>query len=437
MRNTDKYERLFSLLSSAVLIVLLSSVFGYIWYENYASEILIPFYRKGNWLLIVIYAVITILFFNFYNAFNVSQLRRGDIICSQIIALVCVNIITYLQVSLIGRQFMYILPIVIMTAAQIMLLTIWTLICNAINRKMFPPQKLVIVYSNQQAEEIIAKMSVRDDKYIIGKAIYTDNNFDEICSQVKEFDGVILSDVPENFRDMVINFCYLNGIRLYIYPSVSDILLRGAENLSIFDSPILHSKNYALGYGQELLKRIFDIVFSIFALLIFSPFFIIIPILIYSEDRGKIFYLQTRLTKNSKEFKVIKFRSMIENAEDDGAKLASKTDDRITKIGKFIRASRIDELPQFFNVIKGDMSLVGPRPERPEFYEEYSKICPEFNYRLKVKAGLTGYAQVTGQYLTSPRDKLKMDLMYIENYSFLRDIHILLLTIKTVIFPRG
>ena len=152
-------------------------------------------------------------------------------------------------------------------------------------------------------------------------------------------------------------------------------------------------------------------------------------------DRGPVFYKQKRLTLNGREFYVYKFRSMIVDAEKDGkARLASEEDDRITPVGKILRKFRVDEFPQLLNILKGNMSVVGPRPERPELTEEYKKEMPEFSFRLKVKAGLTGYAQVTGAYDTTPYDKLKMDLMYIENYSIRLDLQIILMTIKTMFF---
>ena len=153
-------------------------------------------------------------------------------------------------------------------------------------------------------------------------------------------------------------------------------------------------------------------------------------------DGGPVLYKQKRLTTDGKEFFVYKFRSMIVDAEKDGRpQLASEEDDRITPVGKILRKFRIDEFPQLFNILKGDMSVVGPRPERPELTEEYEKQMPEFGFRLKVKAGLTGYAQVTGVYDTTPYDKLKMDLMYIENYSIRLDLQIILMTLKTMLFP--
>ena len=171
-------------------------------------------------------------------------------------------------------------------------------------------------------------------------------------------------------------------------------------------------RNRGLSPENRFAKRLIDILFSGFALIVLSPIMIIVALLIKLYDGGPALFKQKRLTIDGKVFEVYKFRSMIVDAEKDGvARLASKNDDRITPIGKFIRAVRLDELPQLLNILKGDMSIVGPRPERPEIAEEYMKDMPEFAYRLKVKAGLTGYAQILGKYNTTPRDKLLLDCL--------------------------
>ena len=181
------------------------------------------------------------------------------------------------------------------------------------------------------------------------------------------------------------------------------------------------------------IKRLLDIVISAVALVVLSPIFIVTAIAIKATDHGPVFYKQIRLTKDGKEFGILKFRSMRVDAEKDGvARLATKNDSRITPVGKVIRATRIDELPQLLNIFKGDMSVVGPRPERPEIAKEYEESIPEFAYRLKVKAGLTGYAQIYGKYNTTAYDKLKLDLMYIESYSILEDLKLILATFKIV-----
>ena len=203
--------------------------------------------------------------------------------------------------------------------------------------------------------------------------------------------------------------------------------------LAVFDTPLVLANNSPLSISERIVKRAFDIFLSALGLIVLSPLMVLVSLAIFLYDRGPVFYRQTRYTKNGKTFKILKFRSMIPNAEKDGvARLAADKDDRITPVGKFIRACRLDELPQFFNILAGDMSFVGPRPERPEIADEYVKELPEFAFRLKVKAGLTGYAQIFGKYNTTSYDKLKLDMIYVENCSLLMDLKLFLLTLKVI-----
>ena len=218
--------------------------------------------------------------------------------------------------------------------------------------------------------------------------------------------------------------------RAYVTPKLSDLIILGAGQNTLFDSPLLVTKIKGLKWEQAVFKRLLDIIIALILCVptIFITILVAIGDLIW--DRGPIFYLQPRITQNGKKFKIIKFRSMKVDSEKQGAQLAKKDDDRITKVGRVLRATHLDELPQVFNILIGQMSVVGPRPERPEIAEEYLADIPEFKFRLKVKAGLTGYAQVYGKYNTTPYDKLKLDLYYIQNYSFWRDLQLLMMTFK-------
>ena len=181
---------------------------------------------------------------------------------------------------------------------------------------------------------------------------------------------------------------------------------------------------------QRAIKRLMDIVCSLLALIVFSPLFLVVSLAIKLGDGGPVFYKQKRCTRDLKTFDILKFRSMVVDAEKDGPQPAVDNDSRITKVGKIIRTLRIDELPQIINILKGDMSIVGPRPERIEHVEKYSEEIPEFVCRYKVKGGLTGYAQVYGKYNTSAYNKLKMDLIYIQNYSLAMDFKLILMTVR-------
>ena len=237
-------------------------------------------------------------------------------------------------------------------------------------------------------------------------------------------------------RTPLIKFCYGRSIRVYLLPKITDVILMGAEELHVFDSPMLLTREYSLCLEQRFVKRTIDIVCALILLLLTAPFMAVTAVAIKLYDGGPVLYRQVRCTLNQRQFHILKFRSMRTDAEKDGvARLASKNDSRITPIGSVIRKCRIDELPQLFNILKGDMSFIGPRPERPEIIAQYVEVMPEFVFRMKVKAGLAGFAQVYGKYNTSPYDKLKLDLTYIENYSVWLDVKLMLLTLKILFWP--
>jgi len=277
------------------------------------------------------------------------------------------------------------------------------------------------------------KMDSRKDKYNIRKLISVDEGYEAVIEEIPKHDAVILNDVPAEMRNDILKYCYQHRVRTYVAPKLTDVMVRGAKDITLFDTPLLLVKGTGLTPAQRVAKRAMDIVLGTLALLLASPFMAVVAIAIKVEDRGPVFFKQKRMTRNGREFEILKFRSMIVDAEKySGAVLAAEDDPRITKVGKFIRATRLDELPQIINIVKGDMSIVGPRPEREVIADEYYKDLPEFAYRLKVRGGLTGYAQIYGKYNTSAYDKLRLDLMYIENYSLLLDIKLIILTLRII-----
>ena len=259
---------------------------------------------------------------------------------------------------------------------------------------------------------------------------------EELFDYMKNLDAVFLCGVPSDYRNEVVKHCIATGKVAYVKPKISDTIIRGGRTIQLMNIPVYRCKRSDASLIYTFIKRVGDIVISAVGLVVLSPVILITAICIKSEDGGPVFYKQKRLTLNGKEFDVIKFRSMRVDAEKDGkARLAAEDDDRITKVGKIIRKCRIDEIPQILNILSGSMSIVGPRPERPEIMEEYKDSLPEFALRLQVKAGLTGYAQVYGKYNTPPYDKVQMDLMYVANQSLFEDFRLILMTIKIMLTP--
>lgn len=439
MKNKEEYKRVLKLLFSFVLISGLCSIYAFIWIEYYNAYIIQnPFFRRGNWVIVLLYGVLLIFFLNMYGGFKIGYLKNGNLIYSQIISVVIVNTITYVQIAVIDKRFVNPAYMLSMTVVDILIICIWTFVFEQFYKNIFPPRKMLFVAGDRQDYHLKNKMNSREDKYEISKIISYHDGMVQLKTVIDNYDGVIVGDIPSHERNEIFKYCFDIKQRIYIVPKISDILLRSSDELNLFDTPLLLSRNTGLSIEQQWLKRLEDIFVSITLLIIFLPFFLILSIAIKLTDGGPIFYRQERWTKDGKTFMIYKFRSMIQNAEKlSGIRLASEKDERILPIGKILRKTRLDELPQLWNVLKGDMSMVGPRPERPSLAREIEKDIPEFRYRLKVKAGLTGYAQIYGKYNTMAYDKLKLDLIYIRKYSILLDFKLMIMTPKIMLMKES
>lgn len=433
MEKREQYKRIIMFLSSVLILALETAIFAYVWYSCYARTGAIGrTFVRGNWVIIGQYALMLFFFYKIYGGFKVGYLRVFEVMYSQILSIICVNIITYLQLSLVGRWKFgtNLIPLCNMTVIDVIIVVIWVVFMRWIYARIYPPRKMLLIYGDKNPRDLIRKISSREDKYNICEMIHLSWGEKVIKEKIRAYPAVILGDIPSHERNLFLKYCFEQDIRCYSIPKLSDIMLMSSDSIHLFDTTLMLSRNRRLTAEQLFVKRAMDIIFSLLGLILASPFMLVIAILIKAYDGGPVFYKQERLTKDKRIFHIYKFRSMKVESEKDGARLARKADDRITPVGKILRNIHFDELPQIFNILKGDMSLVGPRPERPEIAEQYAKEIPEFDYRLKVKAGLTGYAQVYGKYNTTPYDKLKLDLTYIENYSVIMDIKLLMLTFK-------
>lgn len=425
-------------MSSAAIVAMEAGIYGFVWVTYYNRLLEFPFWRRGNWLMIAVYAVLLIFFEQMYGGFKVGFYKKWNVIYSQILALVIVNVITYLQIALIDKRFHSLTLMGGILVTEIIVAVIWAFAFQFIYSRLFPRRHMLLVYGERPIFHLMQKISTREDKYQICNIIHYEEGVDEIMRLADQYDAIIIGDIPAHERNQLLKRCFGQGLRTYTVPKISDIINRSSDDLNLFDTPLLLSRNEDLKIEQLFAKRMMDVVCSFLGLLISSPFFLIIAFLIKATDRGPVFYKQIRLTRNGKEFEIYKFRTMIQDAEKDGhARLASEHDDRILPVGRFLRATRLDELPQLINVLKGEMSMVGPRPERPELAAEIEKELPEFPYRLKVKAGLTGYAQIYGKYNTTAYDKLKLDLTYIRNYSFFLDLKLMIMTPKIMLMKES
>lgn len=437
MYKRDQYKRLIMYINTVAILVMQTAIFAMVWYHFYADDqkVLIKvFFRRGNYVVIGLYALMVFFFYKLYGGLRVGYQRVFDVLFSQIMSVLCVNAVTYLQLCLIGRwRFLdNMRPVIGMTAVDLGVTIGWVFLSRWIYLKIFPPRELLLVTGQYSSDALIRKFASRKDKYAIREIISYREDLERIKERVLCYNGVILADIPSETRNHLLKFCFANDIRCYSVPKITDIMIMSAASIHQFDTALLLFRNKGLSIEQQFFKRAFDIVASLAALLIASPVMLVIALCIKLYDHGSVFFTQERLTKDGKKFNVIKFRSMRVGQDAEGYCMTRKNDERVTPVGKVIRNIHFDELPQLFNILKGEMSFVGPRPECPALAEQYGQIVPEFPFRLKVKAGLTGYAQVYGKYNTTPYDKLKLDLTYIENYSFMLDMKLMLLTVKVL-----
>jgi exopolysaccharide biosynthesis polyprenyl glycosylphosphotransferase len=421
-----------------VIVFLEAAIYGYVWIFYYNKIMQYPFWRRGNWLMIAVYVILLLFFEQMYGGFKIGFYKTWNVIYSQILSLALVNILTYLQIALLDKKFHSLTIMGTVMLIEAIVAVLWAWIFQSIYSRIFPQRRLLLVYGEYPMFHLMQKISTREDKYQICNVIHYEQGMEMIAGLIHNYDGVIIGDIPAHERNLILKRCFGEGIRTYTVPKISDVINRSSDDLNLFDTPLLLSRNEDFKIEQAFGKRMADLVFSAFGLLITSPFFVLIAFMIKATDGGPVFYKQTRLTKDKKEFMIYKFRTMIQDAEKDGrAHMAMEGDERILPVGRFLRATRLDELPQLINILRGEMSMVGPRPERPELAEEIEKELPEFAYRLKVKAGLTGYAQIYGKYNTTAYDKLKLDLTYIRNYSFFLDLKLMIMTPKIMLMKES
>lgn len=426
MKNKNTIRKI----ESVIELLIMAIAYYFVWkYMIFDKAFFYPFLGRGKYLLMGIYFILMLVIIHLCEGFKYGILKIADVLFSQWIAIFIVNTVTYLQLCLMANTMIPAKPILLLTLGDFVVSGICVYTFFAIYERHSKASKLLMVYGNKESVGLKLKMDTRSDSYNIRKIVSIEEGISNICEMLKDFDGIVISDVSAEQRNDLLKYCYMHEIETYITPKISDVIISGGEGIHQFDTPLVMINTTGLTPEQEILKRFFDVVLCVIAAVVLSPLMLIVALAIKLEDHGPVFYKQARVTKDGKVFDILKFRSMVEDAEQ---RPATDDDDRITKVGHVIRATRIDELPQIFNIIKGDMSIVGPRPERTEHVEKYTAAIPEFEFRSKVKGGLTGYAQIYGKYNTSAYDKIKLDLMYIENYSFLLDMKLILMTIRII-----
>lgn len=417
---------------SLIEIVVLAAVYYAVWRIKYDSSSMPSFEGNGKYLLTLVYGFLNLILFHYCDGFKFGHIKLTDVTISQWISMFILNFVTYFQLCLIANHMISPFTMMLLTAIDLVVTFGLSYLFTAIYHSFCIPERMIMIYGKDSAPMLKRKMETRADKYQIKHMMSCDEySLETIEEAVLNYDAVVINDVDSKTRNDLLKYCYKNSIRTYSVPKLSDVIYSGSEDIMLFDTPLKLIRGRGLTPAQRFCKRTMDLALCLIAMIPASLIMLVITIAIKIEDGGAVFYRQRRVTKDGRQFNILKFRSMIENAEADGKPHpATDNDDRITKVGKVIRTLRVDELPQLLNIIKGDMSIVGPRPERVEHCEMYGEQIPEFEFRNKVKGGLTGYAQVYGKYNTTALDKLRFDLMYIENYSLALDIKIILMTVR-------
>lgn len=389
---------------------------------------------RGYIVLSLLYLALYYIFNVAYGSYKLGNRKILDLTLSQHMSLFITDIIMFFILSLIEGHILYTRwPYVLLFVVQIILSTFLCYKNTLYIRNNFEPLSAIAIYNTDNYKKIIDKLKIYQQYEIDIKKSISEKELKNIDENLKKYDSVVCIDITHNFKKKIVKYCYENNKSIFDVPSITDMVIKSSEVVSLIDTPIFKLNKFGPNKVEKVLKRTMDIFGGILLLVLGLPFMLISIIIIKLQDGGDVFFKQTRLTKDGREFEMIKFRSMVMNAEPEGKMIKAKENDpRITKYGKFIRATRIDELPQVINILKGEMSFVGPRALRIEEYKENEKEFPEFKYRLKVQAGLTGYAQLYGKYNTSFRDKLLFDMYYIENYSLIEDIKLILMSFVNI-----
>lgn len=412
-------------------------LFSLVWFFCYNKYAFDSYLLRGGIISCLVFSMIYLSLCNVYQGFRIASTYIADTLFSQTIAFGIADLVLYIECCLIYNQYTNIFPGLCTVLFQILGSAAIIAVAKRHMVAHINPKKTLLVYGGKATDQEAMDFKKRLlEKYHhlfdISRIEHEKMEAIHFDALIRQYEAVILYEISKKRRSRFIKLCTEQKKIFYFTPRIEDILCQGAVTKNFLDTPLLKYGYRYESAGGYTGKRLMDIALSLFCLLLFSPLLLITAVCIKLEDHGPVFFKQKRCTKDGKVFEILKFRSMIVDAEKNGAMPCKKNDERITKVGKIIRATRIDELPQLINILRNDMSFVGPRPERVEHAEQYTKEIPEFAYRLRVKGGLTGYAQIFGKYNTTAYDKLRMDLMYIENQSLVLDLKILMLTFKTI-----
>lgn len=430
--NTSMIKKIQQELLNGLDVLLVTGAFWLCWQHFYQNRIDHPFYYLGNLIMVFLFGLFYYSISHLYNGYSVPISRIYELVYSQTLAACLSDGLLYLMILLINRHYITFLPFLPTLVLQFFLIVGWTVAAHQWYFHQFPPKKTVVILGQGQNVDALVKQYGMDVHFDVQSVVPVEECLKDLPGTIGQAEVVFCCGLHSHNRNLVTKYCVAHKISTYVIPRIGDVIMDSARKVHLFHLPMMAVQRYNPSPEYLILKRAYDIALSLVALVLFAPIMAVVAAAIKATDGGDIFYRQARLTKDGKVFQVLKFRSMRMDAEKDGvARLSTgENDPRVTKVGRFIRAVRFDELPQLLNILKGDMAIVGPRPERPAISAQYAQDMPEWNLRLQAKCGLTGYAQVYGQYNTTPYDKLLLDLMYIAKPSLFEDFKIIFATVK-------
>ena len=440
--NSQQKREALLFVFSVVLLAVNTALYALVWFQCYRNQMYIyTFWAKGDIAVICLFALLYYIFARLYGGFDVLFHSVEELVYSHVVALALSCGMMYIVTALLVRAVPNVLPSLLLLLCAGLASLLWAVCAKKLTLRLLKPRPTVLIYDNAEArEDGEAILKSQPNSFALLESISAEEGIEAIRARLRAHNAraVMLCGIPSSLRNDLVKFCINNRIEAYVRPNIGDFLIKGAKSMQLDNLPVLLCQRSSPAIWYLAVKRVMDIVLSLLALVVFSPFMLVTAIAIKAYDGGPILYKQVRLTKDRKEFYVYKFRSMRVDAEKDGvARLAKAHDDRITPVGKIIRMLRIDEMPQLFCILSGSMTIVGPRPERPEIAEQYEKEMPEFALRLQAKAGLTGMAQVYGKYNTTPYNKLQMDLEYIGTMGIVTDLKLIFATVKILFMPES
>lgn len=425
---------------ATMITILIVGIFGAVWFQFYNYYAFDSLRLQGGMVTLIIYSIIYISFARLYKAYKIGANQIGETIFSQVLSFGVADILLYVECCLVYNRYVNIIPGLIAAALQIAGTAVWALVAKRYYIDCTVPSDTLVIWNTEhEIGDFTRKLSYKfHHMFVINDITTTKMPMEVLYKKIDASEAVILYELDNEMRESLMEYAIRRRKLLYVTPTITDVLMQGFESRHMVDTPLM---KYEYGYERAnnyVGKRALDLCFSLLGLIVFGPVMLLTALAVKLEDRGPVFFKQKRCTKDGEVFEILKFRSMIVDAEKDGVAIPCVSgDNRITRVGRFIRKLRLDELPQIFNVLRGEMAIVGPRPERVEHVEEYIKETPEFSYRMRVKGGLTGYAQIYGKYNTSSYDKLRLDMMYIENMSLILDLKLIFLTFKIMFIPES